>query len=84
MTDNHGNYSQNVTVNVVTPNSRGAGTVLMLVLFGWWLLPWWWSLLLTVWMVWVVIAGVTAFFDHGDLFSRTWYQPLPLWLFGIR
>lgn len=81
MSDNQNNVT--VINNVSTPNSRGSGTVLALVLL-WWALLWWWPLLIGAWLTWMLIAGVTAIFDHGALWSRSWYQPLPLWLFGIR
>lgn len=97
MTDNRDDYTQkiprytppvnenNVTIvnNVSTPNSRGAGTVLMLVFFGWFLLMTWWPLLAALWLVWLVVAGITTIFDRG-FFSRTWYYPWPAWMFGIR
>lgn len=69
------------TVNVPQP-SRGAGTVLMIV-FLWWLLIWWWQLLACAWIVWLVIAAIVTIFDNG-FFTRNWYQPWPIWMFGIR
>jgi hypothetical protein len=75
----------NITItNVVnTPqSSRGAGTVLLFVLF-WWALLIWWSVLASVWIVWLLIAGIVSIFDHG-FFGRNWYQPWPAWSFGIR
>jgi hypothetical protein len=54
----------------------------MIIFFGW-LLPLWWSTLATLWIVWMLIAGVVSIFQH-DFFSRTWYQPWPAWMFGIR
>ena len=85
MTSDYPNQNNaNVTVNVNTPNSRGAGTVLMIVLFWWVLVGFWWPLLIAAWLTWMVIAAITAIFDHGDLWRGTWYQPLPIWLFGIR
>lgn len=76
--------TNNITVvnNVSTPNSRGAGTVLVVIFFGW-LLPAWWSLLAALWLTWLPVAGIVSIFAHG-FFARTWYQPWPAWLFGIR
>ena len=72
-----------ITNNVNVPQaSRGAGTVLMILFFGW-LLPFWWSILASLWIVWLLIAGIVSIFDH-DFFSRNWYQPWPAWMFGIR
>lgn len=62
--------------------SRGAGTVLMLVFFGW-ALVFWWTLLLTAWIIWMMIAGIVTIFDHG-FFTRNWYQPWTIWMLGIR
>jgi hypothetical protein len=62
--------------------ARGAGTVLALV-FLWPVLIWWWALLLCCWIVWLLIAGVATILSPG-LFSETWYQPWPIWLWGIR
>jgi phosphatidylglycerophosphate synthase len=75
----------NITIvnQVNTPNSRGAGTVLMLLFFGWFLLLWWWPLLAMLWLVWLPIAAIASIWVDG-LFARTWYQPWPLWMFGIR
>jgi hypothetical protein len=69
------------TVNVPQA-SRGAGTVLMFVFF-WWLLLIWWQVLACVWLVWLLVAGIVTIFQH-DFFGRTWFQPWPVWLFGIR
>jgi hypothetical protein len=68
------------TVNV--RQSRGAGTVLMLVFF-WWLLICWWQVLAVAWLMWLLIAGVVTIFKRG-FFKRTWYQPWPAWMFGVR
>jgi len=76
-----GNVNVVTTVNIPQP-SRGAGTVLMFVFF-WWVLPFWWALLLHIWLIWLLVAAITTIFVHG-YFTRTWYQPWPLWLFGIR
>ena len=73
--------TNNNTVNV-PEQSRGAGTVLMFVFF-WWLLLGWWQVLACIWLVWLVVAGVVSIFDH-EFFARTWYQPWPAWMFGIR
>jgi hypothetical protein len=69
------------TVNVPQP-ARGAGTVLAIVFF-WPVLLMWWSLLISLWLVWLVIAAVVTIWDH-EFFARTWYYPMQAWLFGIR
>lgn len=69
------------TINV-PQQSRGAGTVLMVIFFGW-LLPMWWMTLASIWLVWLMVAGIVNIFDHG-FFARNWYQPWPAWMFGIR
>lgn len=79
MTEN--NITITNTVNVPR-QSRGAGTVLVVIVFGW-LLPLWWSTLAALWIVWMLVAGITSIFQH-DFFSRTWYQPWSAWMFGIR
>lgn len=79
MTENNAN----VTVNVNTPNSRGSGTVLALVFFWWALVGFWWPLLISAWLTWMLIAAVVTIFDHS-FWAKTWFQPLPIWLFGIR
>ena len=83
MSENNINIT-NVNNNVVNVprQSRGAGTVLMFVFFGW-LLPWWWLALITAWLVWLLIDAVIAIWDP-EFFMNTWYYPLPAWLFGIR
>lgn len=70
----------NVVVN--TPNSRGAGTVLLFVFF-WPFLLIWWTLLLALWPVWLIAAAITTIFNHS-FFVQTWYYPWPAWMFGIR
>jgi hypothetical protein len=80
------NGDSNIVINNVVSipqQSRGAGTVLMLALFGWWLLPYWWTLLLSAWIVWLPVAAIANIWNHG-FFARNWYQPWPIWLFGIR
>lgn len=62
--------------------SRGAGTVLLLVFF-WWLLLVWWQLLLVAWLVWLLVAGVTTIFKRG-FFTGKWYYPWPAWMLGVR
>src|SRR5580765_7088260 len=57
------------TVNV--KQSRGAGTVLMLVFFGWALVGVWWPLIACLWLLWMLVAGVVNIFVQG-FFSRTW------------
>jgi hypothetical protein len=81
MNENNINITNVNTVNVPQP-SRGAGTVLM-VLFFWWVFPTWWMTLASIWLVWLIIAGVVAIFDP-DFFTNNWYQPWPAWMFGIR
>ena len=81
MTD--GNITINNTNVVNVPNSRGAGTVLMFIFFGWLLVGFWWPLLACAWLVWLPIAGIVSIWDRG-FFARTWFQPWPAWLFGIR
>ena len=76
------NNNQNVSVNVSTPNSRGAGTVLMF-LFFWPVLLMWWTVLLAAWMIWIPVCGVVTIFQH-DFFANNWFYPWPAWLFGIR
>jgi hypothetical protein len=71
-----------VVNNNVGQSSRGAGTVLMFVFFGW-LLPFWWGVLLQAWLAWLIVAAVVTIFNH-EFFGRTWYYPWPAWLFGIR
>jgi hypothetical protein len=70
----------NGTVNV--KQSRGAGTALMII-FLWPVLLMWWQFLLAVWLVWIIIDGVIAIFN-AEFFIKTWYQPWPIWMFGIR
>jgi hypothetical protein len=83
MPDINGDHNVSVTTNVNVPQpARGAGTVLAIV-FLWPALLLWWSLLLCLWIIWMLIAGIGSIFDHS-LFARTWYQPWPAWLFGIR
>ena len=75
----------NITItNVVNvpQQSRGAGTVLMLVFFcgG---LPMRGG---TCWRTWIgmtPIAAIVNIWDAG-FFARTWYQPWSVWMFGIR
>lgn len=79
--------SDNITINNnntvnVPQQSRGSGTVLMFVFF-WWVLLGWWQVLVCIWLVWLVVAGIMSIWDHG-FFARTWYQPWPAWMFGIR
>lgn len=81
MTENQNNINITNTVNV--PNSRGAGTVLMLVFFGWFLLLWWWPLLFSAWLLWLPVAGITTIFAAG-FFTAHWFYPWPAWMFGIR
>jgi hypothetical protein len=81
MSENTVNVKINDTVNV--KQSRGAGTVLMIVCFGWLLVGFWWPLLLTLWIIWMIMAAIVSIFDHG-FFARTWYYPWPAWMFGIR
>lgn len=81
MNENSITITNNNVVNV-PQQSRGAGSVLMLVFF-WWLLLMWWEVLACIWLVWLVVAGIVTIFDHG-FFTRTWYQPWPAWMFGIR
>lgn len=81
MNENVVNITNTNTVNVPQQN-RGAGTVLLVVFF-WWALLAWWHILLAAWLVWLIIAAVVSIWDHG-FFGRTWYQPWPLWSFGIR
>ena len=80
---NNANVNTNVNVNVNTPNSRGAGTVLMLVFFGWFLLLWWWPILASLWVLWLLVAAITNIFQAG-FFVKYWYYPWPAWMFGIR
>ena len=80
-TDNSSNV--NVTTTVNTPDSRGAGTVLLIVFFGWFLLMWWWPLLASLWLVWLIVAGIITIFQRG-FFTATWFYPWPAWMFGIR
>jgi len=79
--------SNNINVSISGPvnvkQNRGAGTVLMIVFFGWALVGIWWPLLLALWIIWLLIAGVVSIFDHG-FFARTWYYPWPAWMLGIR
>jgi hypothetical protein len=77
----------NITINNVNQvnvprQSRGAGTVLLIVLF-WWALPTWWLLLATFWVSWLLIAGVITIFSPG-FFTNNWYYPWPAWTWGIR
>lgn len=81
MAENNINIVNNNVVNIPR-QSRGAGTVLMIVFFGW-LLPFWWAILASLWIVWLLIAGIVTIFDHG-FFAHTWYYPWPAWMFGIR
>jgi hypothetical protein len=67
---------------VKVKQSRGAGTVLA-IMFLWPILVTWWAILLAVWIVWMIIAGFVSFSDHS-FFARTWYQPWPAWMLGIR
>lgn len=85
MTEPTNQNNNNITIvnQVSTPNSRGAGTVLMVVFFGWFLLLWWWPILAALWLVWLPIAGIATIFTAG-FFARTWYYPWPAWMFGIR
>jgi len=75
------NISNTNVVNVPR-QSRGAGTVL-LVLFFWWVLPAWWMILASIWIVWLIIDGIIALWNP-EFFIDTWYYPWPAWLFGIR
>ena len=70
------------TINVNVKQSRGAGTALIIIFMGW-ALPLWWALLACLWLHWLLIAAIVTIFDH-EFFSRTWYQPWPAWMFGIR
>lgn len=82
MSDN----SNHVTVvnNVNVPQgSRGAGTVLMVLFFGWFLMLWWWPVLAALWLLWLPVAAISAIWVDG-FFGRTWYYPWPAWMFGIR
>jgi hypothetical protein len=67
---------------VKVKQSRGPGTALMLIFLGLPLMMWW-AVLAAAWVVWMVIAGVVSIFSHG-FFARTWYQPWPVWMLGIR
>jgi hypothetical protein len=79
-----GDGNINITTNVNVPQpSRGAGTVLMLVFFGWVLLFFWWPLLASIWVVWLVIAAIVTIWDH-EFFVNNWYYPWPAWMLGIR
>jgi hypothetical protein len=69
------------TVNV--KQSRGAGTALMLIFFGWALVGFWWPLIFSLWLIWLPIVGIIAIFDI-EFFKNYWYYPLPAWMFGIR
>jgi hypothetical protein len=69
------------TVNV-PQQSRGAGTALVII-FLWWALLIWWQVLVCLWLVWLLIAGVVTIWDH-EFFAKTWYYPWPAWMFGIR
>ena len=75
--------NNNSNVVNVPQQSRGAGTVLAFLFFWPALIFGWWPLLACVWLVWLVVAGVVSIFDHR-FFARTWYQPWPAWMFGIR
>jgi hypothetical protein len=75
------NITNSNVVNIPR-QSRGSGTVLMFVFF-WWALLMWWAVLASAWLVWLLIAGIVSIFKH-DFFARTWYQPWPAWMFGIR
>ena len=68
--------------NINVKQSRGAGTALMLI-FMWPVLLAWWTVLLSAWLIWLLIAGIVTIFKH-DFFGRTWHQPWPAWMFGIR
>jgi hypothetical protein len=80
MSENNITITNSNVVNV--PDSRGAGTVLMFVFF-WWLLLTWWSVLACAWLLWMPVAAIVSIWRSG-FFSRTWFQPWPIWLFGIR
>lgn len=74
---------QDHAINVNVKQARGAGTVLMLVFFGPALVFIWWPIILCLWIVWLPIAGISTIFETG-FFGRTWYQPWPAWMLGIR
>jgi hypothetical protein len=82
MSENNITITNNNTVNVPR-QSRGAGTVLMVIFFGWALVFIWWPILAALWIVWMIIAGIVSIFEH-DFFANNWYQPWPAWMFGIR
>lgn len=78
--------SNNITItNTVNipKQSRGSGTVLMWLFFGWALVGIWWPLIACLWLVWMPIAGITTIFRRG-FFTSTWYQPWPAWMLGVR
>jgi hypothetical protein len=79
--ENNINITNVNTINTPRP-SRGAGTVLVIIFFGW-LLPTWWTLLASIWIIWLIIDGIIAIFNP-EFFLDTWYQPWPAWMFGIR
>lgn len=81
MPENNINITNNNIVNV-PQQSRGAGTVLMFVFF-WPVLLMWWAILAHAWVLWLIVAAIVTIFDHG-FFGRTWYQPWPAWMMGIR
>jgi len=81
MSENNITITNTNVVNV--PDSRGAGTVLMLVFFWWLLVGFWWPLLACAWLLWMLVAAVVTIWNDG-FFGRTWFQPWPIWLFGIR
>jgi hypothetical protein len=83
MTDPTNQNNITIVNQVNTLNSRGAGTVLMIVFFGWFLLLWWWPLLAAAWLLWLPVAAITTIFVTG-FFARTWCYPWPIWMFGIR
>ena len=74
---------QDHAINVNVKQARGAGTVLLIVFFGWALVFIWWPIIACLWIVWMLIAGIVTIFDRG-FFTRNWYQPLPAWMLGVR
>lgn len=72
----------NVNITNMPKQARGAGTALVLI-FLWPVLFMWWQVLAAAWILWLIIAAIVTIFDHS-FFGRTWYQPWPAWMFGIR
>ena len=57
----------NVKINgpVNVKQSRGAGTVLLIMFFGVPIVFIWWPIIACLWIVWMLIAGIVSIFDHS-------------------